>query len=396
MARRDYTEGMPGRRKSNFGSVRKLPSGRWQARYEHEGLTHTAPHTFPTKADASAWLAEVQTDQRRGVWIDPKAGQVLLRHYVESWLAARPDIRASTRAKYRYLLDQHIVPALGGMAMAALQPADVRGWWAKLSAEVPSTAAGAYRLLATICNTAVADQVILRSPCRVKGAGSEKSPERPTATIADVAAAVEAVPERFRVALMLAAWCQLRRGEILGLQRRDVDELNGRLKIDRTFTVHQDGKHAISPPKTDASRRTVAIPGNVAALITEHLAKHVGPEPDAWLFAGESGQPITPRTLDRAWDKARRAAGRADLHLHDLRHSGLTWSAAAGATTAELMHRAGHASPVAALRYQHATADRDRALADALAELSRAVPLNDRVKTGEPRFPEPTTDAPKG
>jgi integrase len=61
--------------------------------------------------------------------------------------------------------------------------------------------------------------------------------------------------------------------------------------------------------------------------------------------------------------------GRPDLHLHDLRHTGLTFAAATGATTAELMRRAGHASTEAALRYQHATRDRDRVLAKALEDL---------------------------
>ncbi len=70
------------------------------------------------------------------------------------------------------------------------------------------------------------------------------------------------------------------------------------------------------------------------------------------------------------WERARRAVGRPDLRLHDVRHSGLTWAAASGASVAELMHRGGHASPAAALRYQHATADRDRAIADALAALA--------------------------
>ncbi|MGH8997619.1 MAG: hypothetical protein ACRDYB_16605 [Acidimicrobiales bacterium] len=59
------------------------------------------------------------------------------------------------------------------------------------------------------------------------------------------------------------------------------------------------------------------------------------------------------------------------LHFHDLRHSGLTWTAATGATLAELMRRAGHATPRAALIYQHATEDRDRVLADALSELHK-------------------------
>ena len=76
------------------------------------------------------------------------------------------------------------------------------------------------------------------------------------------------------------------------------------------------------------------------------------------------------RALSHPWHKARTAIGRPDLRFHDLRHSGLTWSAATGASVAELMRRAGHASQAAALRYQHATDDRDRVLADALAGLA--------------------------
>lgn len=362
---------MPATPHRHFGSVRKLPSGRWQARYEHDGSYRAAPVTFKTKADAQAWLSATETDLRRGAWIDPKAGYVTFARYANSWIEQRPDLRPSTRAKYRHLLDQHLLPAFGQTAMAALQPSSVRGWWGKLSAHAPATAAGAYRLLATICNTAVADQVIVRSPCVIKGGGREQSPERPTASVAEVDAAIQSVPERYRLALLLAAWCQLRRGEVLGLQRRDIDELHRELRVERAFVVHSDGTHAVGPPKTEAGRRTVAIPDNVMPMLTAHLADQVEPRQDAWLFPGEAGLPITPRTLNRAWERARMAAGRPDLHLHDLRHSGLTWTAATGATTAELMHRAGHASPAAALRYQHATKDRDRALADALAALSQ-------------------------
>lgn len=101
-------------------------------------------------------------------------------------------------------------------------------------------------------------------------------------------------------------------------------------------------------------------------------------------MVSQKGGPVTPQVLAQAWSKARLSVGRLDLHLHDLRHSGLTWSAATGATTAELMHRAGHASAAAALRYQHATEDRDRVLADALAGLAASaavVPLADKART---------------
>jgi integrase len=65
------------------------------------------------------------------------------------------------------------------------------------------------------------------------------------------------------------------------------------------------------------------------------------------------------------------------LHPHDLRHTGLTLAAATGATTAELMHRAGHVSADAALRYQHATKERDGVLADSLDKMFKSTSVGD-------------------
>ena len=92
---------------------------------------------------------------------------------------------------------------------------------------------------------------------------------------------------------------------------------------------------------------------------------------------------MVPSTLNRVWQRARRTIGRSDVFLHDLRHSGLTWAAASGASVAELMRRGGHANPRAALRYQHATEDRDRAIANALAVLaaSQITPISN-LSTG--------------
>ncbi len=111
------------------------------------------------------------------------------------------------------------------------------------------------------------------------------------------------------------------------------------------------------------------MPPQILPAIVSHLDS-LDAAPNTWLFPGEHGMPIYGLTLNRAWNKARASIGRPDLRLHDLRHSGLTWSAATGASVAELMKRGGHASPTAALRYQHATMDRDRALANALAEMA--------------------------
>ncbi len=120
-------------------------------------------------------------------------------------------------------------------------------------------------------------------------------------------------------------------------------------------------------PKTEAGRRSVAIPPAIVDELVERLAAHVEPDLAALVL------PKGYKPLRTAWDNARRSVGVA-FTFHDLRHSGLTWAAATGATTAELMHRGGHRSVEAAMRYQHATADRDRAVADAMAALSQPAP----------------------
>jgi len=88
------------------------------------------------------------------------------------------------------------------------------------------------------------------------------------------------------------------------------------------------------------------------------------------VFTGERSDVLRKRAVDRNWDCARAAV--ADLpdgfHFHDLRHTANTITAGTGASTAELMHRMGHASSAAALRYQHATHERDVEVARRLDE----------------------------
>jgi integrase len=347
----------------------QLPSGKWRARHlGPDGHRHSA--TFTTKADADAWLAAQRTDEGRGAWVDPRLGRVSLAEWATDRLERRSDLRPTTRAKYRHLLDRHILPVLGRTELGRLTPSSVRSWYMALRAVHQVTADDAYRLLRAILNTAVADEVIVRNPCQVKGAGQVHSPERPTGTVAELAAAVQSVPDRYQLALLLTAWCQLRRGEVLGLQRRDVDLLHSSIRVERSWAVTTEGMQVLGDPKTEKGTRVLAVPSHVTPLLADHLDRLIDPSPAAWLFPGREEQPITPRTLDRMWERARRTVGRPDLRLHDVRHSGLTWAAASGASVAELMHRGGHASPAAALRYQHATADRDRAIADALAALA--------------------------
>jgi hypothetical protein len=147
-------------RRRQFGSVRRLPSGRWQARYWNvTGRLVTARRTFATKADAGRWLSAAESDQARGVWVDPKAGRVRLKSYAEEWLASHARISPRTREIYESQLRLHIlpriteeVPALGEGALGDLTPELVRAWYgALLRARGRSAAAKAYTDCGSSC-----------------------------------------------------------------------------------------------------------------------------------------------------------------------------------------------------------------------------------------------------
>jgi integrase len=132
--------------------------------------------------------------------------------------------------------------------------------------------------------------------------------------------------------------------------------------LHRTNTVEQQdqqlahGELVLGPPKSDAGVRTLVLPEFLIKELEEHLARFTGPEAIDRVFPGEKGGPLRRHVLAKHWAGTRQPAGLpVGFRFHDLRHTANTITAAAGASTRELMHRMGHASPEAALRYQHAT-----------------------------------------
>ncbi|MFI6145692.1 hypothetical protein [Streptomyces sp. NPDC051109] len=86
-----------------------------------------------------------------------------------------------------------------------------------------TTVVKAYALLRAILGTALSDRMIRRNPCPTKGASTVHAPERSTATVQEVYALAGAVQPRYRVLVRMAGFLGLRWGELIGLQRRDLD-----------------------------------------------------------------------------------------------------------------------------------------------------------------------------
>jgi integrase len=385
---------MPGRKSRSFGTIRKLPSGRWQARYRGpDGLLRSAPSTFTRKGEAARWLALTEAELLGGGWIDPDAGRVPFPDYAVTWISERPGLRPKTVQLYRYLLRCYLAPGFAAQSVGGITEADVRRWRADLLAAgaSPVTVAKAYRLLKSIMATAADDGLIRRNPCRVKGAGSEKSPERPVLTVAQVYALADAAGSRYRALVLLACFCGLRWGELAALRRRDIDTNAGTLRVSRQLTEVNGQPLAFGPPKTDAGKRIVVIPSLILPDLRDHLDSHVEPEPDALVFASPTGTLLRHSNFrKRVWLPALAATGLTGIHFHDLRHAGNLLIAHAGANLRELMERMGHSSSRAALIYLHSTSDRQRTLADAVAdrareELGEANPCGTHVaRTGTP------------
>ncbi len=360
------------RRRRPWGSVRKLPSGRYQVRYRVDGQELGAPQTFRTKSEADAWLAAARADLERGTWIDPEAGRITLEEYAWRWLAERPNLRPRTSELYESELRLHILPVLGRVELRHLSSARVRSWHSELlAAERPGapTVAKCYRLLRAVLATAVEDDLVVKNPCVLKGAGVERSAERPVATVEEVYAIAEAIEPRFRALVLLAAFTGLRLGELRALRRNRLDLEACTVHVTEQVQDLTDGTLFFGEPKSEAGRRTVAFPEVLVPELQTHLDEWAGPGPHGLVFCGTRGQPLRRATLHSAWKRATREAGVNDLHFHDLRHTGNTLAAGTGVSTKDLMARLGHSSPRAALIYQHATSDRDAGIARALNEV---------------------------
>lgn len=376
------------RRRAGFGAVEKLPSGRYRARWrDPSGRRATADQTFASIGSARSYLATVEADILRRSYRAPRRVSKTLASYGAEWIEARPNLKDSTRHQYGIDFRRHIDPYLGQFMLDRIDPASVREWHSTLTARLKSTlndspedgrstsgrrdgtatVARSYRLLRAILQTSVDDELLLSNPCRIAGASESRSGERPTLSVADLAALAKAVPAHYRALVILAGFSGLRAGEIAPLRPRDV-RLSGavpNVSVNRRF-YRVAGVLTVDTPKSQAGGRTVALPAFVAAELRRHLAEHrPAAGQDDLVFVTTGGRDVLDtysQILRRGLDRI----GRNDCRGHDLRHSAMTAAAEHGATLATLMQMAGHSTPDAAHRYQHATAEHARRVVAAL------------------------------
>jgi integrase len=340
----------------------------YRARYrDPAGREHAK--VFARKADAQRFLTEMENHKLKGTWTDPALGRVLFRDWLGEWWATTTNLRPTTRERNETLLRRYALPRFGDVTLVAISQRDVRAWVADLSGRglAPATVQKAYQLLGKVMGAAVDAGMVMQTPCRRVPLPKVEREEMRFLTPAEIARLADAIDQRYRALVLVAAYGGLRIGELAGLRRRRVDLLRGTVEVAEIVT-EAEGVVRFGPPKTRAGRRTVGLPRAVVDELAAHLVRA---ESEAFVFAAPEGGPLRVHGFRaRVWRPATRRAELDGLRIHDLRHTAVALWIAVGANPKEVAARAGHTSVSFTLdRYGHLYPEADTALRDRLDSL---------------------------
>jgi integrase len=356
----------------SWGSVRRLRSGRWQARTGPDPITgeRTTISTYERKADADAALARAREERRVGGFVAPRAGKVLFAELAEQWLATR-STRPSTAARDVSYLRSKILPYLGHLEVARIDPGVLRRWVAELNQRglSPATVVKAHQIVSKILAHAATDRLIPVNPSTlIDNLPRIPASKRRALSDEEVAALVVAMDARYRAMVLIGAFCGLRPGELIALRCDRLNLLRGTVDVTETAT-DVGGRVVLGPPKTAAGVRQVPMPRAVVTALAQHLTT-LGAAGDDLLFPAPGGGYLRLNGWrQRFWYRAVAAAGiDPPISPHQLRHTAVTRWVREGVDLVTVARRAGHESV--------------KTIADTYARGAEGlVPADDRVST---------------
>jgi integrase len=343
---------------------------RWQARYRDD-TGHEYARLFDRKVDAKRWLDETTAAIVTGQYVRPEAGRVTFKTYAEAWRVAQVH-RPTTQAHHKTQLDRHIYPTFGDRPISAIRPSEIQAWVTGLSATLqPATVGVIHSIAASIFKAAIRDRKLMTSPCEGTKLPKEQPREVVPLSTETVETLADAVGERYRALVILAAGTGMRQGECFGLTANRIDFLRRSLRVDRQLILLPRVEPYLAEPKTRASNRTIPLP----QVVRNALAAHIEAFPaidDALVFTTDSGAPLRRTDFSvHVWRPAvAKAKAPAGTRFHDLRHYYASLLIRHGESVKTVQMRLGHASAAETLdTYSHLwpdSEDRTREAIDAV------------------------------
>lgn len=354
------------------GHIRKLDSGRWQARFPRgRGLYRT--RSFDRKIDATKWLDAQNVARDRGHWTDPKAASERFETVSESWVKSRRNVSAVTRARDESVIRNLVLPYFADMELRHITPEEIDAWVGHLDeveGKAPATTRKAFNLISMVLDRAVATKKIPINPAKVKGVIELPQIHKREMHIIEphqIAQLAQATGDRYRALILAAAYSGCRWGELTGLQRRALDLDRREISVVRTLTEVRGRHEWKDRPKTDASNRVVKINPFLVEVLSEHLEDWpaIGQAP---IFTGPNGGLLRRSAFrSRIWLPAVRSTVGEPLTFHDLRHCHVSMLIRENVHVKVISSRLGHSDiGVTMNTYAHLFPGSDEAAADAL------------------------------
>ncbi|MGH9119063.1 MAG: tyrosine-type recombinase/integrase [Acidimicrobiales bacterium] len=370
-------------KRRTFGSIRRLPSGRWQARYrDWDGGMRTAGESFETKADADRWLATLRHEVATGEWVDPKLGELTVGEWATAWMRNQLHLKPKTKASYQSLLTSRLLPSLGSFPIGELRTSHVQAMLTRFQQEglSASRCRQVVMVLSQVLDAAIADGIIRANACGAVRLPRLPKTEMEVLSAGEVERLAGSIDPRYRSLVHVLAYGGLRWGEVVALTRYAVDLQRGRLDVFRS--VAEAGGHLHVGPTKTYQQRSVVLPTFLRADLEAHLIQHVEPWPDAVLFPAPSGGYLRyGNFVARYWRPALEKAGLEPIGLHVMRHTCASLLAAAGAPIKAIQAQLGHSTAEMTLnRYSHLYPDDLDALATHLDAVRRRADLSRRLR----------------
>jgi integrase len=321
------------RSQTRFDATFRGPGGRKRTR------------TFRRLGDAQRWLDAQRDAKHRAAWIDPRRGSERLEAFYGRWrerAAENGQPTERTLLAYDEIFGSLIRPILGSRALASIARTDVEAVVRSAAERSAWRAHDALKVLRRILSAAVDAEAIVRNPAARVAAPRIEQAEPWVLTPEEVDRLVEAMPDRYRALVLLAAYGGLRWSELVALRLDRMDLPRRRVRVEEKIV--EAGHLITGEPKTKRSRRWVTLPEFVTFALAEHV-RRFPPGDDGLVFTAPEGGPLRRHTFrSRVWTKATAAAGLEGFSFRHLRHTGATMALASGVSPVLVAFRLGHAS----------------------------------------------------
>lgn len=390
MAKRGHGEGTVVRRKD----------GRWCAAlvmgYDSEGKPIRKYFYGRTRREVQEKLEAAKAEARAGILTEPQ--KVSLGEWLSRWLEfyVKNRVRLKTYSLYHNAVYKHIIPDLGKKPLQKLTTAELQAFYVRKLKSGRLDGKGGlstrmvhlfHQVINGALKQAVREGLMVRNPAEAVKLPRLRYGEMRPLTSQEVRRLLEAARgHRLYPALLLELATGLRRGELFALRWRDVDLEQGLVHVRRILhrvqTPNGPARTALvfEEPKTEKSKRTVPVPGNVVAELRAHRARreeearHSGEvfKDENLVFTTSTGKPVDPDNLNRWYKELLRKAGLPPVRFHDLRHTFATLLLEADEHPKVVQEMLGHSRVGITLDlYTHVRPDLMRRAAEKVGEILR-------------------------